>query len=557
MSTGALVRPHRRRRGPRARRDHRVGGEEERRRRSATKVCGGCKRVMLPVWTKCLFCGWAPVARLEFILGPMANQTLPLTEEVTTIGSVAGNTRRARRSGGVAQARRHPQDRRATTSSPTSGRRTACTSTARRCRRKRSSPATSSASATPRRCSSASRKLLVWARRLSHHIPSHARAVDSRLRRSRSPAAASTRTRARTIRRVRLGKPHITAMTGDDDRCDPTVPRVCMGQDVVECGSDGHLGRRLRACHKGCSDGKCEQTCEDDNTKLIYVVSTNNDFLSFDPRKLPGDPFHLIGKLKCRGGGSPFSMSVDRNGIAWVLYGDGELFKVNINDAKCEPTAFSSRLDRLDDVRHGVLDGQGRRRQREAVRRGQRLHEPAVEHRHRARSAAASDRDADRDHRIRTPSSPAPARAGCSGSTVGQGEASFVQEINKSDGWVRSARSGPRHRSRSAGRCLRVRAVGRGVLHEVVELRADAGREADAGARGFAADQAAGVGEQPAVERGARVPSSTPWIPAATLASVVLPAAVAPDAAELTRLGLEARRPRARRQRDAHASSAR
>lgn len=58
----------------------------------AQKVCGGCKRVMLPVWTKCLFCGWAPVARLEFILGPMANQTLPLAEEVTTIGSVAGNT---------------------------------------------------------------------------------------------------------------------------------------------------------------------------------------------------------------------------------------------------------------------------------------------------------------------------------------------------------------------------------------------------------------------------------------------------------------------------------
>lgn len=56
------------------------------------KVCGGCQRVMLPVWTKCLFCGWAPVARLDFILGPMANQTLALSEEVTTIGSVAGNT---------------------------------------------------------------------------------------------------------------------------------------------------------------------------------------------------------------------------------------------------------------------------------------------------------------------------------------------------------------------------------------------------------------------------------------------------------------------------------
>ena len=58
----------------------------------AQKVCGGCRRVMLPVWTKCLFCGWAPAARLEFILGPMANQVLNLAEEVTTIGSVAGNT---------------------------------------------------------------------------------------------------------------------------------------------------------------------------------------------------------------------------------------------------------------------------------------------------------------------------------------------------------------------------------------------------------------------------------------------------------------------------------
>jgi hypothetical protein len=56
------------------------------------KVCDGCRRVMLPVWTKCLFCGWSPVAKLQFILGPMANQTLALSEEVTTIGSVAGNT---------------------------------------------------------------------------------------------------------------------------------------------------------------------------------------------------------------------------------------------------------------------------------------------------------------------------------------------------------------------------------------------------------------------------------------------------------------------------------
>jgi hypothetical protein len=56
------------------------------------RVCVGCKRVMLAQWTKCLFCGWAPGARLEFMMGPMANQVLQLVEDVTTIGSIAGNT---------------------------------------------------------------------------------------------------------------------------------------------------------------------------------------------------------------------------------------------------------------------------------------------------------------------------------------------------------------------------------------------------------------------------------------------------------------------------------
>ena len=56
------------------------------------RMCGQCNRAMLPAWERCMFCGWQPMARLEFILGPMANQVLNLSEEVTTIGSVAGNT---------------------------------------------------------------------------------------------------------------------------------------------------------------------------------------------------------------------------------------------------------------------------------------------------------------------------------------------------------------------------------------------------------------------------------------------------------------------------------
>ena len=59
------------------------------------RMCGGCRRAMMPDWARCMFCGWEgarPVPRLEFVGGPLAGQTVPLEEEVTTLGSVAGNT---------------------------------------------------------------------------------------------------------------------------------------------------------------------------------------------------------------------------------------------------------------------------------------------------------------------------------------------------------------------------------------------------------------------------------------------------------------------------------
>lgn len=64
------------------------------RKRSAAqqRVCPRCRQVMLPQWVQCMFCGWAPVARLDFILGPLAGHSVDLAGDVTTVGSVAGNT---------------------------------------------------------------------------------------------------------------------------------------------------------------------------------------------------------------------------------------------------------------------------------------------------------------------------------------------------------------------------------------------------------------------------------------------------------------------------------
>jgi hypothetical protein len=135
--------------------------------------------------------------------------------------------------------------------------------------------------------------------------------------------------------------------------CDPTSGNTCNGNDVVSCTSDGHYGGVVKTCSDGssCSGGSCSNVCSADGVQLIYVVDEQNELLSFDPTKIAGgatQAFHKIGTLNCPakaswldwqlgqpGPATPFSMSVDRNAIAWVLYSSGEIFKVKTSDASC------------------------------------------------------------------------------------------------------------------------------------------------------------------------------------------------------------------------------
>jgi hypothetical protein len=130
-------------------------------------------------------------------------------------------------------------------------------------------------------------------------------------------------------------------------QCDPNAGNTCNGNDVVTCNPDGTFGMTVTTCGTGmaCSGGMCTRACTADGVDLVYVVDEQNDFMSFDPRKLPGDPFTLIGTLNCPNNGTsiqnppgaatPFSMSVDRDGVAWVLYTTGEIFNVSLTTAAC------------------------------------------------------------------------------------------------------------------------------------------------------------------------------------------------------------------------------
>ena len=130
--------------------------------------------------------------------------------------------------------------------------------------------------------------------------------------------------------------------------CDPSAtPMTCNGNDVVTCNPDGTFGTTVTSCGTGtaCMNAACSNVCTADGVDLVYVVDEANHFLSFDPRKLPGDPFQMIGTLSCPTTGAsiqvngtavmPFSMSVDRDGVAWVLYTNGQLFEVSLTTAAC------------------------------------------------------------------------------------------------------------------------------------------------------------------------------------------------------------------------------
>jgi len=79
--------------------------------------------------------------------------------------------------------------------------------------------------------------------------------------------------------------------------------------------------------------------CPDADATFIYVVTQQQEIYSFFPPTLT---FKLVGNLVCPAGtATPFSMAVDRRGVAYVLYDDGNLFRVSTATGACAPTTFT------------------------------------------------------------------------------------------------------------------------------------------------------------------------------------------------------------------------
>lgn len=79
--------------------------------------------------------------------------------------------------------------------------------------------------------------------------------------------------------------------------------------------------------------------CPDAGSTLVYLITEQYDLMSFYP---PSASFRTIGAISCpaASGATPFSMAVDRQGLAYVVYDDGELFNVSTATAACKATPF-------------------------------------------------------------------------------------------------------------------------------------------------------------------------------------------------------------------------
>jgi hypothetical protein len=80
--------------------------------------------------------------------------------------------------------------------------------------------------------------------------------------------------------------------------------------------------------------------CPDAGSTLIYVLTSQGDLYSFYPPTLG---FTRIGAIACPSNSTPFSMAVDRRGIAYSVFSSGDLFRIDTASAACQPTTFQAK----------------------------------------------------------------------------------------------------------------------------------------------------------------------------------------------------------------------
>jgi hypothetical protein len=78
--------------------------------------------------------------------------------------------------------------------------------------------------------------------------------------------------------------------------------------------------------------------CADAGVPSIFMMSADSNLLSFTPADASSA---TIGAIRCPSASTPNSMAVDREGIAYLNFLDGSLFRLDTTDASCTATPYA------------------------------------------------------------------------------------------------------------------------------------------------------------------------------------------------------------------------
>jgi hypothetical protein len=132
----------------------------------------------------------------------------------------------------------------------------------------------------------------------------------------------------------------VAAACGARSELDQLPPAGEVVEPSVDAGRDAEVDAPVDAPEDAPEDARPDAPpeCDDPATTWIYLISSERELVAYKPEL---NQFKNIGTLNCPGTTSgPFSMAVDFDGIAYVLYQNGRIYKVSTLDASCESTPF-------------------------------------------------------------------------------------------------------------------------------------------------------------------------------------------------------------------------
>lgn len=129
-------------------------------------------------------------------------------------------------------------------------------------------------------------------------------------------------------------------------RATTIVSGFVLGVSLLACGAPGRDNGDDDPGTDGGSGSNGNQDGCSDAAKLVYVVDSNNKLSTWDGAT---KTFTDLGTLSCpaMSGATPFSMGIDRNASAYVLYSSSEVMRVDTTTLACTKLPYTVQQNQV------------------------------------------------------------------------------------------------------------------------------------------------------------------------------------------------------------------